>query len=224
MNYEIGINNQIFDNYRDANDYYWYIINKVDTFNLIFSINNEQLIDTSIHMVDRHISLFQLIMEKLTYNFLNALRKGLSGYQERDSIHKWKQIYIDDFTEQNHLEPIDITHEITEIADFLTPSEVNRMCDLCTSYDVENGSIKSHEQLALEYMSMSREELIYQFETKYGYDYHVKYYDSLSQKNKDVAQILSEQSSYYQSWKNDLAIEKTSKTVERVLERSKNNV
>ncbi|MCD7951109.1 MAG: hypothetical protein LUG12_12755 [Erysipelotrichaceae bacterium] len=218
MDYSIQIDDKVFDNYSLANGYYWYVANQKENINLIVNIRNVELLNLHLKVNQRYDSLFQIILDQLTLKLLKSMLQGLNTDRAYNAVNDFKQIYLDDYSESYDLERIEVNKDIHEIADFLNPFEINRMCDMCAQYDKDNGETKDYEDLALEYMTMPREKLIFLFELKYGYDYHVEYCSNLSKTDKNISAILDDEIHCYKSWKQELA--KTNQK-EMILERKR---
>lgn len=222
--YVIEIDGHKFKEYDAAKEYYLYVIHKNKSMHFKLYHKDEVIIDEEFALEESNHNFFGFVFTAIQKEIFKKILNDKDSYKDDEKLIELEKMYVHYFQMKNNINDLSIDYRGNEdYISYISQDEINIMADMCTLYDIENGELKSEDELALEYMAVPVEELVFQFEQKYGYDYHVKYYVDLSKKDHNMKNILDKHLKHYLAVKNDLNISKGNKNT-LILERRKKNV
>ncbi len=222
--YVIEIDGHKFKEYDAAKEYYLYIIHKNKSMHFKLYRKDEVIIDEEFALEESNHNFFGFVFTAIQKNIFKKILGGKDSYEDSEKLTELEKMYVHYFQIKNDINDLSIDYSSNEdYINYISQDEINIMADMCALYDIENGELKNKDELALEYMAIPVEELVFQFEQKYGYDYHVQYYNDLSKSDNNLKHILDKHIKHYLAVKNDLNISKENKNT-LILERKKKNV
>lgn len=215
---EVYFNHKKYDSMRKLQEDYkkWLSNSDAEFFNLVVKDGQDILLDYDFIKNKDENNIFEYIHKVLTkklielddnmYFMMNDIEFELDLIEE---------LYVFYFNEMNIKETLIYYEDVNYYLDYLTDDDIFTMCQQCTLYDLENyDEGLSYDDLMEDYMNLSTEQLCYEFEQKYDYDYLVNKMEKQAEKycSPIIQRKVSKDKEIYQNLKtyhfnNDISME-----------------
>lgn len=156
------------------------------TFNITIEESKELYFKKLFHRDKNCKNIYELMHKELSSQLQMNISNIFKAKRIEEDLNIIELLYVSYYNEVNNDNQIKITLNDENYVNYITSDERLIMAQQCALFDIENDvSQSSLDKITQEYMDIPTDELINEYEIRYGYDYHAEHMKIIAENNTD---------------------------------------